>query len=119
MNLLDAEVRGATAIVAGVEVPLGADYGQPKGRVQIGVRPEFVTLASGDTGLDARVRRVEDVGRHKIVRCDFGDAEINVIVAEGQEISPDMTRLIFDPKAINVYADDWRVSPKSPVEEAA
>ncbi|SLN46674.1 sn-glycerol-3-phosphate import ATP-binding protein UgpC [Roseovarius gaetbuli] len=119
MNLLDAEVSGTTAIVAGTEVALGADYGRPKGRIQIGVRPEFVTLAAGDTGLAVTVRRVEDVGRHKILRYDFQGAEINVIAAEGQAISPDMTRLIFDPRAINVYADDWRVSPKSPAEEAA
>ena len=119
MNLLDAEVSGTRALVAGTEVALGADYGRPRGRVQIGVRPEFVTLASGDAGLGARVRRVEDVGRHKIVRCDFNGVEINVIASEDQSISPDMTRLVFDPRAINVYADDWRVSPRSPVEEAA
>jgi glycerol transport system ATP-binding protein len=30
-----------------------------------------------------------------------------------------MTRVTFDPAAINVYVDDWRVTPKSQAQEAA
>lgn len=119
MNLLDATVEGDRAIVAGTEIPLGADYGTPSGRVQIGVRPEFVRLAPGKEGLAVRLVRVEDVGRHKIVRCDFQGAEINAIVAEGTQIAPDLSRLTFDPARVNVYSDDWRVAPKSLSQEAA
>ena len=119
MNLLDAEVEGATARVGGVEVPLGAEYARPSGHVQIGVRPEFVRLAIGDGGLPVTIRRVEDVGRHKIIRCDFNGVEINAIAAEGAGIAPGVTRIGFDPAAVNVYSDDWRVVPRSRIEVAA
>ncbi|MBQ0749861.1 MAG: ABC transporter ATP-binding protein [Roseovarius sp.] len=119
MNLLDAQVTGSKAVVQGVEIPLGADYARPTGRVQIGVRPEFVRLTAGAEGLPVTVRRIEDVGRHKIIRCDLGGVGVNAIAAEGALISPDMTRLTFDPAAINVYVDDWRVTPKSQAQEAA
>ncbi|MCL4158836.1 UNVERIFIED_CONTAM: hypothetical protein GTU68_051710 [Idotea baltica] len=76
------------------------------GKVEIGVRPEFVTLTEGD-GVPVKVRRVEDVGRHKIIRADLFGNEINIVAGEGQSISPDMNRVTFDPKRVNVYVNDW------------
>ncbi|MSU88063.1 ATP-binding cassette domain-containing protein [Rhodobacteraceae bacterium 2CG4] len=110
MNLLDAKIDGATAYVDGTEIPLGASYGQPQGRVQIGIRPEFVTL-SADEGVPVKVRRIEDVGRHRIIRADFFGTQINIIAHEGVSVSPEMTRVVFEPSKVNVYADDWRVEP--------
>ena len=55
---------------------------------------------------------VEDVGRHKIVRASLNGQEINLIAAEGAEISADMNRVVFDPAGINVYRNDWRVAPQ-------
>lgn len=109
MNLLDATVKGSTAIIDGTEIALNAGYAPVDGKVQIGVRPEFTRLSGGDDGLQVKIRRVEDVGRHKIVRADFFGTEINIIAAEGAEIGPDMTRVTFDPAGINVYSNDWRV----------
>ncbi|MDZ7708831.1 MAG: ABC transporter ATP-binding protein [Roseovarius sp.] len=117
MNLLDAEVAGTRARVGGEEVPLGAEYAPPKGRVQIGVRPEFVSL--GDEGLPVTVDRIEDVGRHRIARCTLHGAPLNVIVPEGAPLPGSDVRARLIPHAVNVYADDWRVSPKSTAEEAA
>ncbi|MCA3479916.1 MAG: ABC transporter ATP-binding protein [Rhodobacter sp.] len=111
MNLLEARVEGNRATVAGVSVPLSADYGVPRGRVQIGIRPEFVSLTAAE-GLPVTIRRIEDVGRHPIVRADFNGTGINAVLGEGTALSPDMTRLVFAPERIGVYADDWRVSPQ-------
>ncbi len=76
------------------------------------MRPEFTSLQAGDSGLPVTIKRVEDVGRHKIVRADFQGTEINVIAAEGSEISPDMNRIVFDPAGVNVYSNSWRIAPK-------
>jgi glycerol transport system ATP-binding protein len=119
MNLLDAQVEGDRAIVSGIEIALGADYGRPGGRVQIGVRPEFVRVSTDGTGLPVRLTRVEDVGRHKVVRCDHDGVQINAIAAEGAEVPADLSHLAFRPGAVNVYSDDWRVAPLSRTEEAA
>jgi glycerol transport system ATP-binding protein len=113
MNLIEAHVEGARAYVDGTEIPLNDAYPALSGRVQIGVRPEFVRLGRGESGLPVRVRRVEDVGRHKIVRADFFGNEINAILPEGAEVAGDQVRATFDPGAVNVYADDWRVAGMS------
>jgi len=110
MNLLDARIDGANAYVDGTEVPLAGGYGAQSGHVQIGIRPEFVRLSATE-GLPVRIRRVEDVGRHKVVRADFFGREINVIAPEGAEIGADLNRVAFAADKINVYADDWRVAP--------
>lgn len=112
MNVIPATVDGATADVHGTSVKLKKHFGQPSGRVEIGVRPEFVTLTEGE-GLPVNVRRVEDVGRHKIVRADLFGNEINIVAGEGQSISPDMNRVIFDDDQVNVYVNDWRTEGKA------
>ncbi len=82
------------------------------GKVELGVRPEFLTLTEGE-GLPVKVRRVEDVGRHKIIRADLFGNEINIVAGEDMLISPDMTRVAFDPSHVNVYVNDWRVEGKA------
>ena len=111
MNLLDAKVDGTSAKVAGGVVDLGTGYGSSGGKVQIGVRPEFVRLSSGGAGLPANIQRVEDVGRHKIVRLDLGGSSISAIVSEEQSVPSSAVKVSCEPSKINVYADDWRLAP--------
>jgi glycerol transport system ATP-binding protein len=108
MNLLDAEVTGTEARVGGATVPLGAAYGPVTGRTQIGIRPDYVTVA--DEGHPVSVHRVEDVGRHRVVRAEFAGQTLNAILPEGMTLPAD-PRVTFAPGKINVYANDWRVPP--------
>ena len=112
MNVLDATVTGDKAVIGGHEIDLGHGFAPLDGKVELGVRPEFTRLATGEAGLPVTIKRIEDVGRHKIVRADFYGNEINVIAEEGAEISPDMNRIVFDPAGVNVYANSWRVAPQ-------
>ncbi len=107
MNVIPATVDGTTATVDGNAVPLGRSYGAVQGGATLGVRPEFVSLTD-EGGLPVTVRRVEDVGRHRIVRADLFGNDINIVVGEGRAISPDMNRVVFDPAHVNVYVDEWR-----------
>ncbi len=109
MNLLDAEIDGTQARVAGATVDLGRAYAG--GRAQVGVRPEFIRLHAGGDGIPARVERVEDVGRHKIVRLDVAGTKVAAIVDEGDTRAAEADRITFAPEGINVYVDDWRVDP--------
>ena len=108
MNLLDAKVAGSTAHLQGVDLALAASYAPPSGRTQIGIRPEYCELTAGP-GLPITIRRIEDVGRHRIVRGEVGGQIVNVIAGEGMEIGADQTRVHFVPERISVYSDDWRV----------
>ena len=111
MNLFNAKIDGAVAQIAGTKVPLGAGYSPQGGKIQVGVRPEFIKLSQSENGVPARVTRVEDVGRHKIVRLDVDGQQINAIADEATTISEGAQRITLDPNGINVYADDWRVAP--------
>lgn len=106
MNVIPAEISGKMATVHGASIALNRGYADLQGKVEIGVRPEFVSLTEGD-GLPVNVRRVEDVGRHKIVRADLFGNEINIVASEDTHISADMNRVTFDAQQVNVYVNDW------------
>ncbi|MFP7570048.1 ABC transporter ATP-binding protein [Marivita sp. S2033] len=116
MNLFDAQIDGAKARVGQTHVDLGAAYAA-HGKTQIGVRPEFIRMNVGGDGLPATIRRIEDVGRHRIVRLDVDGRAISAIANEDDAISSDTDRITFDPAGINVYADDWRIEPSERVAQ--
>jgi len=116
MNVLEASVTGTTAKIAGHDVFLGKSYGDLTGKIEIGIRPEYVRLGREGGGLPAQIKRVEDVGRHRIVRLEVEGAKMDAIVPEGESIPIDGVQARFEPSGINVYANDWRVAPN---EEAA
>ncbi|TQS70902.1 ABC transporter ATP-binding protein [Rhodobacteraceae bacterium] len=111
MNLFDAQIDGTHARIGDVSVALDGHY-SAAGHTQLGVRPEFIRLSANGEGVPATIRRIEDVGRHKIVRLDVMGREINAVVAEGEDIAADTNRITFAPEGINVYADDWRIAPR-------
>jgi glycerol transport system ATP-binding protein len=84
------------------------DYASTPGRTQIGIRPDYVLVS--DEGLPIAVKRVEDVGRHRIVRAELHGQPLNAILPEGMTLPSD-PRVSFPAGKINVYADDWRVAP--------
>ena len=106
MNVMPVELEGRTARLGSqvIELP-----GVPKvagATVELGVRPEYVRI--GANGMAVKIAKVEDVGRHKVVRASLEGREIAAIVGEDEEIPAD-PKVFFDPAGINVYADSWRV----------
>ena len=77
--------------------------------MEIGVRPEYTALSGDKNGLPIDIKRIEDIGRYKIVRAVHNKNDINIIVKEGEEISEDMKFVTFDPDRVNLYRDGWRV----------
>jgi len=110
MNVIPARVEGSEAYIEGNRVKLGQGYqGVSGSTVEIGVRPEFTHLHENGDGLPVTIKRVEDVGRYKIVRADFFGREINVTVPEHQPVSDRINRVSFDPNRVNVYSGGWIV----------
>ncbi len=108
MNVLPVEIDGARARFGDQTIALSAPPGPvPAGKIELGVRPEFVRV--GRDGMPARVVKVEDIGRHRIVRLDLAGRVIAAIVPEDAEI-PAEPRVAFDPAGINLYANSWRVA---------
>ena len=108
MNILPAEVKGRMAHVAGHPLALSRSYDQlpPGARIEIGVRPEFVSIAAPAPDLlTTRIERIDDLGRARFAWMRLGDAVIAARVPPEFTVSGDQAGLVFDPARIHVYAD--------------
>jgi glycerol transport system ATP-binding protein len=107
MNVLPVEVEGRNARFGAAQIVLPGGASIKAGaKTELGIRPEYLRL--GATGLPVRISKIEDIGRHKVVRTAIEGREVAVIVREHGEIPAD-PHLSFDPAGINLYADSWRV----------
>jgi glycerol transport system ATP-binding protein len=106
MNVMPVELEGKTARLGTQTIKLPGAPAAASGAIELGVRPEYVRL--GRQGMAVTIAKVEDVGRHKVVRATLEGREIAAIVSEDAEIPAD-PKVRFDPAGINIYADSWRV----------
>ena len=113
MNFLPAEIAGSSARLAGgATLSLSGHFAPASGA--IGIRPEHLFLTDRG-GLPVTINRIEDVGRHRLIRAEFQGAPLNIVAPEGLPIDG-LPHVGFDARRINVYVGDWRVAPQ---EEAA
>lgn len=90
MNLVEATIGegGAITVDAAPTLVLGHAAGLAAGTpVTLGIRPEAVTLADGDTasGLTTVVELVEELGGSRIAYCAFKGHELAVVLPPGDE----------------------------------
>lgn len=117
MNVLPARVKDGAVWVAGQQIEVDSPiHDLPEGELEIGVRPEFVSVAG--SGVAAKVRNLMDVGRHKVLETLVGDRKVNVVLDEHQEISSEQVYLQFEPACTRLYADGWLVDRQHEFEEA-
>jgi glycerol transport system ATP-binding protein len=110
MNILPARVEGRRAEVAGATLDLQRAYVMPGGaRVEIGFRPEYARLTSGE-GLPVKVERIDDLGRIRFARVRLGGMRLAVTAPPGARVDGDEARVAVDPAQIHVYADSRRVT---------
>jgi glycerol transport system ATP-binding protein len=106
MNVMPVTVDGNHARLGEQTIALPGAPKTTGAAVELGIRPEYVRL--GDEGMAVSVGKVEDVGRHKVVRATLEGREIAAILGEDENIPAD-PKVRFDPEGINIYADSWRV----------
>jgi glycerol transport system ATP-binding protein len=106
MNVMPVAVEGRTARLGSQAIELPGAPAGASGAMDLGIRPEFVKI--GREGMPVRIRKVEDVGRLKIVRADLEGREIAAILGE-DEMVPAEPKVVFEPAGINLYAGSWRV----------
>jgi glycerol transport system ATP-binding protein len=110
MNVVPVAIEGSTARLGSQLIQLPGSPETESGAIELGIRPEYVRV--GREGMPVSIRKVEDVGRHKVVRADLEGREIAAIVAEDDEVPAD-AKVRFDPAGINIYADSWRIEMKA------
>ncbi len=106
MNVMPVEVDGGRARLGEHVIELPGAPKSASGGIELGIRPEYVRL--GVAGMPVTINKVEDIGRHKVVRASLQGRELAVILGENEAVPAD-PRVSFDPAGINIYADSWRV----------
>jgi len=106
MNVLPCDLREGQAFFGEHQVALeGAVIGTPNGKTEIGIRPEFVTLAT--SGLPATVSKVSDVGRHTVVECQANGSRISAIIDGAGPEKGAAVFLQFQQNQTRLYVDGW------------
>ncbi len=108
MNILPGELSRGGAQVAGHAVALEGPAQGADGAVEIGIRPEFVSL--GDKGLPAQVVKISDVGRHAVVETRLGDLPVKAVVEGALPEQGAQVHLQFPPAQTRAYRDGWLIT---------
>ncbi len=109
MNFFPCLIKDMQVTVMEQKIQLPASYGQPAGKLELGIRPEFVSLherSDQPDGIAAVVESVEHLGRNKIVRLTNGEFKFNALLSERTSIPKDPVAL-FDSNHICVYQDSF------------
>jgi glycerol transport system ATP-binding protein len=110
MNFMRCALDGDNAVIDGIRIPLHggvAEKGRQRGgELQIGVRPEFLTLAAGarDGAARVKIEAVADVGTYQIATVRLGSHRLDVKVPQQQAVPRD-AYLVFPPDLTKLYAD--------------
>jgi glycerol transport system ATP-binding protein len=111
MNVLPCEVKGGAAFFGGEKVELeGTVDGAGDGAAEIGIRPEFVSISSNGSGVAATVRKVSDIGRHKVVEAVAHDQRVHAILEGEAPNAGDAVKLDFKQTQTRLYKDGWLAS---------
>jgi len=104
MNVMPCELRDGVVFGQGARIPVsGPVAGGAVGNLEVGVRPEYVSVAS--EGLPVEIVRVSDSGRYRVVEADAGPTHIHVLTREDVTTPLGPAHLRFDPAHTHVYAD--------------
>jgi glycerol transport system ATP-binding protein len=109
MNVLPCEVKGGKSFFAGQAVSAQnvKSFKATGEKLEIGVRPEFVSFAK--TGIEAEIVKVSDAGRFRIVETRSKNQSIKLLVPEDEAIPTGKVKLAFDPDHTQIYENGWIV----------
>jgi glycerol transport system ATP-binding protein len=106
MNFLPCEIKGNKASIGGVTVDAVNAKSASSGKLELGIRPEFVSFTA--KGLDADIVKVADIGRVRVVETRIASGHaVKLVVPEGVEIPTKKAKLAFDAARSFVYQDSW------------
>ena len=110
MNVLPCEVKGGKAIFAGqaIDVTNASAYRGDGGRLELGVRPEFVVFA--DAGIPVRIAKVLDAGRHRIVESEHDSYVIKMVIPEDRPVPEGAAFVRFEPDRTRIYRNGWMLT---------
>ncbi|MDX1653994.1 MAG: ABC transporter ATP-binding protein [Candidatus Competibacteraceae bacterium] len=115
MNVLPCELEGDTAVVEDIRVPLApgsaAQAQSMGGKLELGIRPEFVKLTAnpGEESVPVKVLEAQDLGNFEIVTVQLGSHRLLVKMPEDDPVPAEQCYASFPPEWTRLYAGDWLV----------
>jgi glycerol transport system ATP-binding protein len=111
MNLLPCAVAPGEAVVEGRRIaldgPVTDKAAAAGGRLELGIRPEFLRLVEGgaEGAVPVAVSRVEDLGNFKIATLGLGAQTLKAKLPEDSELPGEQAFVSFPPERTKLYAD--------------
>ncbi len=105
MNVLPVNEANGGVTLQGRGIELEGRITGSGGQTQLGIRPEFISI--GDTGIEALVRKVSDVGRHSVVEAMIGEIAVKAVTEGNVPARGETVHLAFDPRYTRLYRDGW------------
>ena len=112
MNVLPATQTHGSVTFEGQAISLEGPVTGSGGKTELGIRPEFVSLS--DAGIEARVHKVSDVGRHSVVEAMVGDTSVKLVTEGAVPGQGEAVHLAFDPFHTRLYRNGWIATEVSP-----
>jgi len=112
MNILPCQVHGDCASVAAHRIPLAASYTALPGKLELGIRPEYIDLVecgTSDNAIPVSLLGVDDLGRHKVVAVGLDGLTVQALLPEGASL-PTAPAMVFRPGHVKIYSDSVLVS---------
>jgi len=111
MNIVPCGVDNGCAVVAGRRIAVSnaaaAVAGAGDRGLQLGVRPEHIKFCEG--GIPVTIRRIDDVGRSRIVDIELDEVRLKVFALEGEAIPESNPCIEFAPAYTHLYRDGWLI----------
>ncbi len=109
MNILPAEINQGEVGFEGHLIKTSSNKidASIQGRLEIGVRPEFISF--DPTGIPVQIKRVNDLGRYRIVELSHQQHSIKLVTGQDNPIPSENPRITFNPQYTRLYADGWVV----------
>jgi len=106
MNFLDASVNAGMVHVEGVAIEV-AQKNLPEGKVKVGIRPEYVSVASPvQPGVRVQIKSIQDQGNHRVVTCQLGNQVLKMKVPRSVQVESSGELMIYlRPEKSLVYQD--------------
>ena len=106
MNILPCAIENGQINFEGKILPNKINIKQNNFKTtQVGIRPEFINFSND--GIEVKIKRVSDTGRHKVVDAECSSGNIKILASSSTKIPSGSTHITFDQKYTYAYGDNW------------
>ena len=106
MNIIPCELNNGKISIDGFKIETDSKIERTNfSKTEIGIRPEFISF--GKEGIPAKILKVSNTGRHKIIDTECNSGKIKVLSHSSKNIPSEDIFLTFNKNFTYVYGDSW------------